>query len=190
MALAAIHSAAIHDGDAGRDLHAAAAAADVAAQSTSSTTIEIVFLLLIAATVLAVIARRLAIPYPVPARNVFIVAWAGMRGVVSLAAALALPSDFPERDLLIFLTFAVILATLVGQGLTLPLLIHRLDIDDGAGLEGQEEAYARYIAADAATARLESLAAEWPGHLELIDTLRAHRGRSFAWTVRARARPR
>ena len=55
-----------------------------------------------------------------PVRDVAIVAWAGMRGVVSLAAALALPIDFPERDLLIFLTFAVILATLVGQGLTLP----------------------------------------------------------------------
>ena len=107
------------------------------------------------------------------ARNIVIVGWAGMRGVVSLAAALALPADFPERDLLIFLTFAVILATLVGQGLTLPLLIHRLDIDDGAGLEGQEEAYARYIAADAATARLEDLAREWPSHQELIDTLRA-----------------
>jgi CPA1 family monovalent cation:H+ antiporter len=110
------------------------------------------------------------------ARNVVIVGWAGMRGVVSLAAALALPAAFPERDLLIFLTFAVILATLVGQGLTLPILIHRLDIDDGAGLEGQEEAYARYIAADAAMVRLEDLGREWPGHLELIDTLRAQYG--------------
>lgn len=111
---------------------------------------------------------------PTPAkRHVTIVAWAGMRGVVSLAAALALPIGFPERDLLIFLTFAVILATLVGQGVTLPLLIRRLNIDDGAGLEGQEEAYARFIASDAASARLEDLASEWPGHMELIDTLRA-----------------
>jgi CPA1 family monovalent cation:H+ antiporter len=107
------------------------------------------------------------------ARSAGIVAWAGMRGVVSLAAALALGPGFPERDLLIFLTFAVILATLVGQGLTLPLLIRRLDIDDGMAVEGQEEAYARYIAADAATHRLEELVDEWPGHLELIDTLRA-----------------
>jgi CPA1 family monovalent cation:H+ antiporter len=107
------------------------------------------------------------------ARNIVVVGWAGMRGVVSLAAALALPAGFPERDLLIFLTFAVILATLVGQGVSLPLLIHRLDIDDGAGLEGQEEAYARYIAADAAAARIEDLAVRWPGHRELIDTLRA-----------------
>jgi CPA1 family monovalent cation:H+ antiporter len=111
---------------------------------------------------------------PAPSgRKVAIVAWAGMRGVVSLAAALALPDNFPERDLLIFLTFAVILATLVGQGVTLPLLIRRLDVDDGGGADGQEEAYARYITADAASARLEDLAAQWPGHLELIDTLRS-----------------
>jgi monovalent cation/hydrogen antiporter len=73
----------------------------------------------------------------------------------------------------IFLTFAVILATLVGQGLTLPLLIRRLRIDDGAAGAGQEEAFARYVTADAATAQLDELAAQWPGHLELIDNLRA-----------------
>jgi CPA1 family monovalent cation:H+ antiporter len=99
-----------------------------------------------------------------------------MRGVVSLAAALALPATFPERDLLIFLTFAVILATLVGQGLTLPILIDRLGVDAGVAAEGQEEAYARYITSDAAAARLEDLARAWPGHLELIDTLRAQYG--------------
>jgi len=51
-----------------------------------------------------------------------------MRGAVSLAAALALPQTFPHRDLLVFLTFAVIVATLVGQGLTLPPLIRRLGL--------------------------------------------------------------
>jgi CPA1 family monovalent cation:H+ antiporter len=111
---------------------------------------------------------------PLPeGRHLTIIAWAGMRGVVSLAAALALPLDFPERDLIIFLTFAVILATLVGQGLTLPILINRLNIDDGAAGTDQEEAFARYVTSDAATARLEELAEEWPGHLELIDNLRA-----------------
>jgi CPA1 family monovalent cation:H+ antiporter len=111
---------------------------------------------------------------PLPeGRHLTIIAWAGMRGVVSLAAALALPIDFPERDLIIFLTFAVILATLVGQGLTLPILINRLNIDDGAAGTDQEEAFARYVTSDAATARLEELAEEWPGHLELIDNLRA-----------------
>ena len=119
-------------------------------------------------------------PQPAP-RNVFIVSWAGMRGVVSLAAALALPTTlpngqpFPERDLLIFLTFAVILATLVGQGLTLPLVIRALGIAaDGGG--GHEELHARQAAAEAAVSRIEELAAQWPGHLELIDALRAQYG--------------
>jgi monovalent cation/hydrogen antiporter len=61
-------------------------------------------------------------------RETTVVGWAGMRGVVSLAAALALPQDFPQRDLVVFLTFAVIVATLVGQGLTLPPLIRRLGL--------------------------------------------------------------
>ena len=107
-----------------------------------------------------------------PLRNVFIVSWAGMRGVVSLAAALALPLNVPQRDLLVFLTFAVILATLVGQGLTLPLLIHKLGVVAEGG-QAHEEAHVRVAAADAALATLMQLAEKWPGHLELIDTLRA-----------------
>jgi CPA1 family monovalent cation:H+ antiporter len=110
-------------------------------------------------------------------RNVLIVGWAGMRGVVSLAAALALPlnvdggAPFPERDLVIFLTFSVILATLVGQGLTLPLLIRWLGVGDD-GSAAHEELHAREAAVLAAMERLDQLAAEWPGHLELIDHLR------------------
>jgi CPA1 family monovalent cation:H+ antiporter len=61
-------------------------------------------------------------------REAIVVGWAGMRGAVSLAAALALPQTFPRRDLLVFLAFAVIVATLVGQGLTLPALIRRLGL--------------------------------------------------------------
>jgi Na+/H+ antiporter len=121
---------------------------------------------------------RTSEPYP-PPRNVFIISWAGMRGVVSLAAALALPlyladgtTPFPERDLIIFLAFAVILATLVGQGLTLPLVIRRLGVVADTG-EVHEEAHARTATAEAAVQRIDELAAEWPGHLELIDTLRA-----------------
>jgi monovalent cation/hydrogen antiporter len=110
-------------------------------------------------------------PYPTP-RYVFVVAWAGMRGVVSLAAALSLPVDLPQRDLLIFLTFSVILATLVGQGLTLPLVIRKLGVAADGG-DAHEEAHVRMAAAEAAVARLEELATEWPGHLELIDSLRA-----------------
>jgi CPA1 family monovalent cation:H+ antiporter len=61
-------------------------------------------------------------------RETTVVGWAGMRGAVSLAASLALPQNFPQRDLLVFLTFAVIVATLVGQGLTLPPLIRQLGL--------------------------------------------------------------
>ena len=85
--------------------------------------------------------------------------WSGLRGSVSLAAALALPHGFPERDLLIFLTLAVIFATLVGQGLTLPLLIRRLGIeDDGAG--EREELHARREATQAAIEHLQRLGDE------------------------------
>ena len=66
---------------------------------------------------------------------------------------------FPERDLVIFLTFSVILATLVGQGLTLPLVIRRLGLEDD-GVGAKEEVKARIHAAEAALARLEELAAE------------------------------
>jgi CPA1 family monovalent cation:H+ antiporter len=110
-------------------------------------------------------------PYP-PANAVFVVSWAGMRGAVSLAAALALPREVPERELLIFLTFCVIVATLVGQGLSLPWLIRKLRVVAGSGAE-TEETTARLAAVDAAMTRLNGLAEEYPGHLELVDQLRA-----------------
>ncbi len=85
-----------------------------------------------------------------------IVGWAGMRGSVSLAASLALPADFPQRDVILFLTFSVILATLVLQGLTLPVLIRRLEVHDD-GEEAREELIGRRAATDAALAAIESL---------------------------------
>jgi Na+/H+ antiporter len=86
-------------------------------------------------------------------------AWSGMRGSVSLAAALALPLDFPFRDLLLFLTFAVIFVTLVLQGLTLPKVIRWSGVrDDGA--DEREELLGRRAAVDAALLRLDELAAE------------------------------
>jgi CPA1 family monovalent cation:H+ antiporter len=116
-----------------------------------------------------------------------VVSWAGMRGAVSLAAALALPitisdgAPFPGRSALIFLTFCVILATLVGQGLTLPPLISRLGI--GADkLADAEELHARTTAVQAALDRIERLPDQWPTHLPLIDTLRSqysHRARDL-----------
>ena len=86
--------------------------------------------------------------------------WAGMRGAVSLAVALALPLDFEQRDLLIFLTFAVIFVTLVLQGLTLPPLIRWLGVIDDGTQESHEELKARLVATKAALARIEELKAE------------------------------
>jgi CPA1 family monovalent cation:H+ antiporter len=86
-------------------------------------------------------------------------AWSGMRGAVSLAAALALPADTPQRDLIVFLTFAVILATLVLQGLTLPAVIRAVHVEGDDG-EAREELRARLVATQAALARLEELGAE------------------------------
>jgi CPA1 family monovalent cation:H+ antiporter len=91
--------------------------------------------------------------------------WCGMRGAVSLAVALALPlttradEPFPQRDLIIFLTFGVIFFTLVVQGLTLPFLIHRLGISDG-GADADEELRARLVATKAALEEIDVLAAE------------------------------
>ena len=107
---------------------------------------------------------RRADPYP-PWQAPALISWAGMRGAVSLAAALALPLStdagvpFPHRDLIIFLTFAVILGTLVIQGLSMPLVIRLLGLEDD-GIAEREQAKARIHAADAALARIEELADE------------------------------
>jgi CPA1 family monovalent cation:H+ antiporter len=100
-----------------------------------------------------------------PWQAVSVVSWTGMRGVISLAAALALPlttetgAPFPGRDLILFLTFCVILATLVVQGLSLPALIRALGLEDD-GSQEREELRGRIEVAEAALARIEELAAE------------------------------
>jgi monovalent cation/hydrogen antiporter len=126
-------------------------------------------------------------PYP-PWQAVMLVAWTGMRGAVSLAAALALPvhtdagSPFPGRNLIIFLTFCVILATLVLQGLSLPALIRFLDVQDDDAAD-REETKARKHAAKAAIARIDDLASEDWVRDETADRMRAlydYRLRRFA----------
>jgi monovalent cation/hydrogen antiporter len=100
--------------------------------------------------------------YP-PWRHTAVVAYTGMRGAVSLAAALAIPlttqdgTAFPGRDLILFLTFCVILLTLVPQGLTLPFIIHRLGLSGEEGDEKREEIEARLRAAEAALAKIDEL---------------------------------
>jgi CPA1 family monovalent cation:H+ antiporter len=86
-------------------------------------------------------------------RGALFVGWSGMRGVVTLATALALPADFPRRDLLVFTAFAVVLVTLVLQGFTLGPLLRRLRLRDDGALE-REIALARAATARAALASL------------------------------------
>jgi monovalent cation/hydrogen antiporter len=99
------------------------------------------------------LAKRDPVP---PTGAIIVLGWAGMRGAVSLAAALALPTHFPERDLLIYLTFVTILVTLVGQGLTLPALLRALGIR-GERPWSPDEAIARLEAAQAALDRIDEL---------------------------------
>jgi Na+/H+ antiporter len=142
---------------------------------------------LVSAVVIAVrIAWQFTVPYLVRAldrrpsqvarrvgpRERLVSGWCGMRGAVSLAAALALPRLFPERDLIVFLTFGVIFATLVVQGLTLPALIRRLGVR-GDSVEEREEIRARLEATAAALARLDELAAEDWTRDDTIERLRA-----------------
>jgi len=110
-------------------------------------------------------------------QHVTIIAWTGMRGVVSLAAALALPltqqdnSPFPGRDLILFFTFVVILTTLVVQGLSLPLLIRWLGIADDGSME-REEHSARLQANQQALARLNEIAEREPVAADALERLR------------------
>jgi Na+/H+ antiporter len=111
-------------------------------------------------------------------RQRIVVAWSGMRGAVSLAAALALPlhtdagAALPRRDLILFLTFAVILFSLVVQGLTLPALIRMLGVrDDGVEYE-QEELHARLTAARAALGELDVLVEEEWTRDDTIERMR------------------
>lgn len=100
----------------------------------------------------------------------FVLGFTGVRGIVSLAAALAIPfvldsgQPFPDRDLILFLTFSVILVTLVGQGLMLPAVIRVLGLAHAGKRELQtdrrEEQLARRLAIEAAIERLEQLGAE------------------------------
>ena len=101
-------------------------------------------------------------PYP-PWQHVAVVAYTGMRGAVSLAAALAIPltveggASFPGRDLILFLTFCVILITLVPQSFSLPFVIRRLGLEGEESDEEHEEVEARLKAAEAALEKIDEL---------------------------------
>ena len=115
---------------------------------------------------------------PLSWAEVIVLSWTGMRGVVSLAAALAVPlalpngSPVPAREAVIVITFTVILVTLVGQGVSLPFVIRavRLAGDHGAWAEEQ---HARRELANQALQQIDKLYAKWPGHRPLLDQLKA-----------------
>lgn len=124
-------------------------------------------------------------------RAPFVIGFTGLRGVVSLAAALSVPvvangEPFPERDLLLFLTFCVIVATLVGQGLVLPLVVRRLGLVDTGRAEAlankRDEQAARLEAIDAARAELGVTAGDVasPTAAGTLDHLLTSRRRDLA----------
>lgn len=97
-----------------------------------------------------------------PARSIFMVGWMGMRGVVSLAAALSLPETLPngqpfeQRNLILFLTFTIIFVTLVVQGLGLPPLIRRLGLGGGDHAIAEERRYALRVLSESAISFLDA----------------------------------
>ena len=123
-----------------------------------------------------------------PGKQLVIMSWCGMRGIVSLAAALALPviipggEPFPQRDSIVFITFVVIFATLVLQGLTLPPLIRGLKVGSDWSLL-DEHARARQALGSAAAAAIEKLAAEENAAPELAERIHAEFADQIAHTT-------
>jgi len=115
---------------------------------------------------------------PLPG-EAFIVSWCGMRGIVSLAAALALPADLEYREFLIFLTFAVILVTLVVQGLTLAPLIRRLKLGTDHSTR-DEHRLARVAMGKAALSAVDRAAGEGGVLPDVIARIRAEFGERVA----------
>jgi CPA1 family monovalent cation:H+ antiporter len=133
-------------------------------------------------------------------KGAFIISWAGMRGVVSLAIAFSIPEtihggeDFPGRNLILFLTFTTVIGTLVIQGLTLPPLIGLLRLPGrDAQAETLAEANAQAQASRAAEQRLDELLADEGNALPgpLADRLRAvlERRRNAVWERLGQANP-
>ncbi|MCW2928925.1 MAG: Na+/H+ antiporter [Thermoleophilia bacterium] len=156
-----------------------------------------------AAVSIAVLASRLAFVFPATfllrltsgseirdprtTRIAALVGWIGMRGSVSLAAALALPTTiegggpFPDRDLVVFLAFSVIVVTLVVQGMSLGRVVEWLGLEDDGDFE-RSEARARMVAARAALTRIDELhGCGWihDAALDRLRTMYAYRERRF-----------
>ncbi|RKT51614.1 Na+/H+ antiporter [Saccharothrix australiensis] len=132
------------------------------------------------------LSRRIREREPAPGwRGVTVLSWAGMRGVVSLAAASALPLDLPGRDVIVFCAFVVTVGTLLVQGLTLPWVIRKLGVEgDEERADALAEARVQHAAAQAAVDRLDALVDEGdrtPEHVvERLRVMAQHRGNA-AW---------
>ncbi|HEX3390655.1 MAG TPA: Na+/H+ antiporter [Streptosporangiaceae bacterium] len=132
---------------------------------------------------------RIRVQDPAPGwQATFVLSWAGLRGVISLAAAAALSADVPQRNLLVFLTFTTVLGTLLVQGLTLPSLIRWLGVRAGPEEHRADvvaQATAQEAASEAGLRRLEELAAEDPAGAppEVVERLRRLAGyrQAGAW---------
>ncbi len=120
---------------------------------------------------------------PPPWQQTFVIAFTGVRGVVSLAAALAIPltiasgTPFPQRDLILFVAFGVIIVTLVGQGLMLPAVINWIGVGAHGKAEHRREQEAELAARNAAVRasrrHLEKIAGERNLSPEIVRFLNA-----------------
>lgn len=125
-------------------------------------------------------------PVP-PWQETAVLSWAGTRGVISLAAAFTLPTSFPQRDLLLFLTFVVVVVTLLGQGLTLAPLARRLGVRSD-GRDAMRQAAALHAAIEASLELLDDVVATDPPPEGIADQLVAlARARQNAGWERRRA---
>ena len=134
-------------------------------------------------------------PFKFSFKSAFLVGWAGMRGVLALAAAFSLPeflpngAPFPQRSLIIYLTFCVIFTTLVMQGLSMPLLIRFLGLTNLEDHDDEEEVWARRQLLETALAKLASLRGESDGHqLEAIERVEEYYHRRLL-SLDAKGRP-
>jgi len=130
---------------------------------------------------------------PISLRERAVVGWSGMRGAVTLAAALAIPlttdagAPFPQRDLILFLTLCVIAATLVVQGFTLPALVKRLGLEVTETSE-RRTALARFRTVESALQRVGELSydGDWPDEVvERARSMYTQRARQLAGLCRA-----
>jgi monovalent cation/hydrogen antiporter len=114
--------------------------------------------------------------------QVTVIAWAGMRGVVTLAAAAAIPTDVPGRDIIVFCAFVVTVSTLLLQGTTLPWVINKIGFEgNDAREDALAEAQIQHRAAQAAVDRLDQEISDVPEHVaDQLRSLAEHRGNA-AW---------